>query len=67
MRFSGQSADHLESLIDKYSLESVLDTIAGICYEKEDHILASYDDVALAKTWGADGDRIARILGKIRN
>jgi hypothetical protein len=41
----------LEELIDRASLQAVLEAISTICGEKADHILGSYDDRATAKVW----------------
>lgn len=49
----------LELLIDAHGLQRVLESIAGTCAEKADHIRASYGDDVLARDWNAAGVRIA--------
>lgn len=48
----------LEELIDAQGLASVLETIAGICAEKAQHIRTSYGDLTLSKTWDKAADRV---------
>lgn len=49
----------LELLIDAHGLQRVLESIAGTCAEKADHVRASYRDEYTARDWNAAGVRIA--------
>jgi hypothetical protein len=51
----------LEPILDKTTLADLLLALSRVCDEKSDHILASYDDSALASVW----ERRARQLGAL--
>jgi hypothetical protein len=41
----------LETLIDRVSLEAVLQALSEICGAKSEHILSNWQDKPLAKLW----------------
>lgn len=47
--------ENLEAMIDEWGLKTTLESIAGICHEKAEHIQASYaessSDDPTAKRW----------------
>lgn len=45
--------DVLETMIDAYGVQHVVQVLAVVCREKAEHIRASYDDVGLAHRWDA--------------
>ena len=45
----------LERLIDRYDLESVLDTLAEVCHEKAAHVLEVWQDKDLSNDWAIYG------------
>jgi hypothetical protein len=57
-----QLKQQLESLIDRNSLATVLQAMSEICYEKEEHIEANWQDKNLSKIWASAGTRIERVL-----
>jgi len=57
----------IEEHIDKMGLSNFLQIVASICYEKSQHILESYDDTSLAKSWDSDGTKIDNLASRIRN
>lgn len=42
----------LEDMIDRSSIEDVINAIAFIAAEKEDHIIHNWQDRATARAWG---------------
>lgn len=41
----------LERLIDRYDLESILDTLAEVCYEESARVLEVWQDKDLSNEW----------------
>lgn len=54
----------IESMIDDGKLGELFAVASGICYEKADHIIASYDDKTLAREWRSKGKTLARIADR---
>lgn len=53
----------LEQLVDSWNLATVLDVLAKVCTDKEDHVRSVWQDAVLARDWEAaqmDLDRVAR-------
>ena len=44
--------DDIEDYIDKHGVSSLLDLIADICSEKEEHVRTTWQDMNLARAWG---------------
>lgn len=59
-------ATNLEAMIDGHGLGVVLAAIREICYEKADHIAVTYQDVALAKRWAANGLKVNSAAQEVR-
>lgn len=60
----------LEMLVDKTSLESVLQSLVVMCTDKADHIQATYGDSAQSsnvQAWIRDSKTIRKMLEKIEN
>ncbi|MGH8235392.1 MAG: hypothetical protein ACREXP_00030 [Steroidobacteraceae bacterium] len=55
----------LEKLIDERGLAGVLESIAGICGEKADHIRASYLDETLADNWDSASIAVTNCAGRV--
>lgn len=58
------SISALESIMDATSLSQMLSAIAGICSEKADHILSSYNDKALSAHWAKRASEIQKLANK---
>ena len=56
--------DELETAIDKVSLGELLGAISAICEEKAEHILSSYGDEGLARTWSKAANQIGKLAEK---
>jgi hypothetical protein len=41
----------LEALIDRTSLEEVVEALRGICFDKAEHIEHTWQDVGTAQVW----------------
>lgn len=41
----------LEALVDKYSIETVIEALSQICSAKAEHIATNWQDAHLAKRW----------------
>lgn len=52
--------DQLEAVIDKHSLEAVLNALTDICGAKAEHIRSNYQDSVTARPWEAMGGRLNR-------
>ena len=59
--------DHIESLIDKHSLNYVLNCVAQICFEKADHVQSTWGDKPLANQFEKTAVSIERIADKNEN
>lgn len=53
-----ESKFKLEQMIDRYSVEDVLATLAAICQEKAEHYAVSWQDTTSAKVWLAQAASI---------
>lgn len=53
----------LELMIDRNTIDKVLDALVRICSEKADHIEENYSDVPLAERWRAIAKRIDAVEG----
>ena len=53
--------DVLESFMDLYSMETLLDVMAQISLEKAEHIAREWQDNALAKQWMAVGMKLDHV------
>ena len=53
--------DQLEAMIDKTSLNDVLEMLAEICHEKAEHLRCNWQDETAARQWERWGNRISRI------
>ena len=51
-------ANSLEPIVDKEGIARVLEALAYLCEAKKEHILSSWGDQALARSWG-------RVAGKV--
>ena len=57
--------DHLEALIDRCGLSSVLMALSEICGEKAEHIRSNWQDEALARDWATTEGRIGVIVPSV--
>ena len=55
----------LEALIDRTSVQAVVDAIGGICHEKGAHIDANWQDRPLARVWYHTGDAVMKCAGRL--
>lgn len=55
----------LEALVDAHDLDTVVQSLAGICYEKAAHIEQSYSDAPLAAKWHGAGQVLEDIVADI--
>lgn len=58
--------DVIEPIIDKHSIDEVLDTIELICYEKAMHIRENWQDEKLAASWDTMGNKINTFIERLR-
>ena len=56
-----QLSETLETMIDKYGLEYILDDIANICNEKSEHVMSSYQDIETANAWASAALRVQNV------
>jgi len=59
--------DTLEALIDRHGLAIVLDTIAGICDDKAEHIRHTWQDANTARPWTWAAQRIENVSAFLTN
>ena len=62
-----QIQDHIESLIDRHSLNYVLNCVVQICFEKADHVQATWGDETLADQFEETAVSIEQIADKNEN
>lgn len=53
--------EQLESIIDLHGLTSVVQSLADICGQKEEHLLSNWQDKRAAKKWRSAADRFDRL------
>lgn len=60
-----EKLDKLEELLDSTSLYEVLSMLQEICYAKEDHIRANWQDNFLANIWKNNASALEEAKGKV--
>lgn len=50
--------EELEAFVDKWGLKGTINGLADIAYSKAMHIEENWQDMALAKTWKSDANRL---------
>jgi hypothetical protein len=66
--FTQEDKDKLEGFIDKYTLSTVLEVLASICYEKAEHIHMNWPDQdSNGQIWHDNGDALAHALLKLED
>lgn len=53
MQLSEQQRYELEDMVDRTSLEAVIEALADICADKDEHLRAAWQDVPSARQWEA--------------
>jgi hypothetical protein len=61
MPYSRAERDELEILFDKLGIEGLISAMAEICYEKEYHVMESWNDSGLASRWRKLGAKLERL------
>lgn len=56
----------LEAMIDRDGLEAVIDRLAGICREKEEHVLSNWQDNRLARQWTKRAVLLDKAVDQVR-
>lgn len=57
----------IEKMIDKSSLNYILEVISAICFDKAEHVRSNWQDEPLAIDWEHDGNEIQKLTEKIIN
>lgn len=57
----------LEAMVDRTALSEVVLALAGLAYDKADHISANWQDEGLATVWHRAGDRLVRTGAALRD
>jgi hypothetical protein len=57
--------DTLERLVDEHGLRAVLEALAEVCGGKAEHVLANWQDKALAKAWDRAGSTLERAAARV--
>lgn len=55
----------IEQAVDEFGLKRVVDALAGICYDKAEHVLNNWQDRPLAGWWSRRGVVISKAADKI--
>ncbi len=53
--------NELERIIDREGLNTVLDAISEICFDKATHIAICWQDTKTAKAWTKAGNRLVKL------
>lgn len=61
MNMLTQEKDMIEILLDKYGMETVLDVLAQICFEKSEHLLSNWQAPNDAKAWQTCGIKLDHV------
>jgi hypothetical protein len=59
--------ESLERLVDKHTLQGVLEGLAFIAGEKASHVAENWQDTNLAKSWERDADYLDRMAPGVEN
>lgn len=59
--------DTLEAMLDTYDITTVVEALADICSEKADHVQSAWQDLALAKLWDRNAQRLYRTRDILEN
>lgn len=61
--------DKLEGLVDKYSISTVIDFLANLCYGKAAHIhmLDGVEDGYKGQKWHDNGDALTNVIPKLED
>ena len=65
MTYTREERDELENLLDKMSVEGVINALAEICYEKEGHVMESWQDRTLASRWSKLGAKFEKLAATL--
>lgn len=57
--------NEIEKLVDASSVQSIIEALAVVCYEKAEHIRSSYNDKPLARQWEKNGNLVIKLSSKI--
>ena len=57
--------DQIEEMVDKTDVQTVLECLARVCFEKQEHILINWQDKARAEQWEQSGKQIMQAFSKI--
>jgi len=64
---ANQDRDTIESLVDYYGLENVLQLLGEVCSAKSDHILENWQDENLADVWDRATSAILQAAQNVKN
>jgi hypothetical protein len=64
---ANQDRDTIESLVDYYGLELVLQLLGEVCSAKSDHILENWQDENLADVWDRATENILDAAWNVKN
>lgn len=59
-----EDRDALEAILDRYSVRAVLEALAGICFDKADHVRTNWQDDITARAWDRDAKAIDKLSPK---
>lgn len=60
--------DKLGDLVDRYTLSTVIETLANICYEKAEQIHMNHPDQdSNGQIWQDNGDALANVFPKLED
>jgi hypothetical protein len=59
--------EELESIIDGHRLCGTLRMLAGVCFEKAEHVRTNWQDETLAKMWERDAETLLKCAERVYN
>jgi hypothetical protein len=59
-----QQAEQMEKLLDLMGMDSFLETLSQIAYEKSEHVLTTWQDKPLAQSWSKVGLHVDKLKNR---
>jgi hypothetical protein len=57
----------IEEVVDRSSLEHLLELIADLCNDKAEHLRTNWQDVYAARCWERDAAKLLKLAPKLEN
>jgi hypothetical protein len=59
--------EEIESMIDGHRVCGMLRMMAGVCFEKAEHVQTNWQDTQLARSWERDATLLLKLAERVSN